>query len=133
MKLVGWMLSGAVLSSFIIAILPGMEAKLELWLGMLGPLASALISWTAMQRQYVRRPEGLTSVLIKAFAAKMIFFAGYIIVIIRVGLVRPIPFAISFTGYFLALHALEAIGLHRLQAAGLPAQPGSVHGQPRNG
>jgi hypothetical protein len=133
MKLIWWMLSGSVLSSLILTILPGAEARREVWLGMLGPLASALASWIAMERQHIRRPEGLTGLMIKAFAAKMIFFAGYITVLLSARLVRPIPFVISFLGYFLILHIVEAIGLHRLQAAGLSTSSGVLGGQLRNG
>jgi hypothetical protein len=32
------------------------------------------------------------------------------------GLVRPLPFVISFTCYFLVLHIIEAVSLHRLFA-----------------
>ena len=133
MKLVWWMLSGSVLSSIALAILLGAKTRLEIILGMLGPLASALASWIAVERQHIRRPEGLTRLLIKAFAAKMIFFAGYITVLLGAKLVRPIPFVISFMGYFLALHVMEAFGLRRLQAASLPNSPGVLQGHLRNG
>ena len=133
MKLVWWMLSGSVLSAFLLSALIGAGLRLEIWLGMLGPLLSALASWIVMERQYARRPEGLTRVLIKAFAAKMIFFAGYIAVLTGMSIVKPIPFAISFLGYFLALHLIEAIGLRRLNSAGLPASSEALQGRLRNG
>lgn len=121
MKLVWWMLAGSVLSSAVVTILLGIKTGYEVCLGMIGPLASAIASWVAMQRQHERKPEALTGLMIKAFAAKMIFFALYISVFIRSGLVRPIPFVISFACYFLALHLVEAIGLRRLQSAAFPA------------
>jgi hypothetical protein len=121
MKLVRWMLTGSILSSLILAIVLGSKNRIEIWIGMSGPLVAALASWIAMERQYRQRPEGLTGLMIKAFAAKMIFFALYIAVLLKIGLVQPGPFAISFLGYFLSLHIVEAIGLHRLQAAGLSA------------
>jgi hypothetical protein len=133
MKLAGWMLSGSVVSSIAITALFGAEVKREVWLGMLGPLASALASWIVMERQHARQPEGLTALMIKAFAAKMIFFGGYITVFLGVGLVRPIPFVISFTGYFISLYVMEAIGLHRLQGVDLAAFSGAHRGQLRNG
>jgi hypothetical protein len=133
MKLVWWMLSGSVLSWLILAILLGSKARIEIGLGMLGPLASAIASWIAMERQHRRRPEGLTGIMIKAFAAKMIFFALYITALLSAGLVRPIPFVIGFLGYFLSLHVVEAIGLRRLQAAGISASSEFLRGQLRNG
>jgi hypothetical protein len=133
MKLVLWMLSGSVFSAGILSLVLGAGARLEVWLGMLGPLVSAVASWIAMGRQYARHPEGLTRILIKAFAAKMIFFAGYVTVLLGAGLVHAIPFAISFLGYFLSLHIVEAVGLHRLQVAGISASPELLQGQYRNG
>ncbi len=125
MKLAWWMLAGSVVSSFVMTALLGAETKLEVWLGMLGPLTAALASWIVIGRQRIRRPEGLTAVLIKAFIAKVIFFGGYITVLVRARLVRPIPFVVSFIIYFLALHVVEAIGLYRFQATG-PLAPSGV-------
>lgn len=114
MKLVWWMLAGSILSSYVITALLAAQAAPEVWLGMAGPLTAATASWVVMYRQHVRRAEGLTAVMIKAFALKMILFGGYVVAVIGSGLVRPIPFVISFTGYFLALHIIEAIGLRNL-------------------
>ena len=129
MKLVWWMLSGSVLTALILTILLKPEFRPELWIGMAGPLASAVVSWIAMQRQYIRRPEEMTALMIKAFAAKMIFFAGYITVLVSLGWVQPIPFVISFVCYFLALHGVEAFGLRRLQITGRTGSPAELQGQ----
>ena len=129
MKLVCWMLSGSVLTALILTILLKPEFRPELWIGMAGPLASAVVSWIAMQRQYIRRPEEMTALMIKAFAAKMIFFAGYITVLVSLGWVQPIPFVISFVCYFLALHGVEAFGLRRLQTTGRTGSPAELQGQ----
>jgi hypothetical protein len=126
MKLIWWMLSGSILSSIVITALIEADIRLEIWLGMLGPLASALVSWIAMERQYLRRPAGMTSLLIKSFVAKMIFFAIYVTVLLSIGLVRPTPFVISFVAYFISLHTIEAIGLHRLQSAHPAAASGAL-------
>lgn len=129
MKLVWWMLSGSILTALILTVLIRPENRLELWIGMLGPLSSSVASWVAMHRKYIRRPDGLTALMIKAFAAKMIFFAVFITVLVSFGWVKPIPFVISFVGYFLALHMMEAIGLHRLQASGNLTRPAKLQGQ----
>jgi hypothetical protein len=133
MKLIWWMLSGSVLSAIILTTLLGEGARFELWLGMSGPLAAAIGSWIAMEHQHARRPAGLTGLLIKAFAAKMIFFAGYITALLSIGLVRPIPFVISFISYFIALHTVEAVGLRRLQAVNPDIPSGALQSQLRNG
>ena len=133
MKLVWWMLSGSVLTALILTVPIKPEIRLELWIGMLGPLASAIVSWIVMQRQYIRRPEGLTALMIKAFAAKMIFFAGYITVLVSFGLVQPIPFVVSFACYFIALHFMEAFGLRQLQTSGRAVSPVELQGQLKDG
>jgi hypothetical protein len=121
MKLVWWMLSGSVLSCFLVMVVTGPKTRNDVWLGMLGPLAAAVVSWIAIERRYAGRPEALTGLLIRAFAAKMIFFAIYVSVLLKVGIVRPVPFVVSFMCYFVSLHVLEAIGLRRLLASALTA------------
>lgn len=129
MKLVWWMLSGSILTALILTILLKPEIRPALWIGMAGPLISAIVSWMAMHRQYLRRPEGMTALMIKAFAVKMIFFAGYITVLVSFGWVQPIPFVASFVCYFLALHGVEALGLRRLQIDSRSASPVEHQGQ----
>ena len=129
MKLVWWMPAGSFLTALALTFFITPGNRLELWLGMLGPLIPAVASWVAMHRQYIRRPEGLTALMIKAFAAKVVFFAGYITVLVVTGLVQPIPFVISFACYFIALHVWEAIGLRRLQACGQTVPSDAHQGQ----
>jgi hypothetical protein len=133
MKPVWWMLLGSIGSSGILSLLLGPGIRKDLWLGMLGPMVSAIVSWIAMERQHRRQPAGLTGLMIKAFAAKMIFFAAYLIVFFYAGWVQPIPFAVSLVGYFLALHIVEAFGLHRLQAARVTVPTEAPGGPIRNG
>jgi hypothetical protein len=133
MKLVWWMLSVSILSSLILALLWGTRVRIEIWLGMIGPLASAIVSWIAIERRRLKRPEALTSLMIKSFTAKMIFFAAYITVLLKTGWVRPNPFVVSFIGYFVLLYGMEAMGLHRLQSAANSAAPRIVQGHLGNG
>ena len=121
MKLALWMLLGSLLSSIGVSTLCR-NVGLEVWLGMIGPLAAALASWVVIQRQFRKHPAEVTKQLIKAFAIKMVFFAAYVGVLVKLGGVRPVPFAFSFLSYFVFLHILEAVGLHRLQR--------SVHSTP---
>ena len=120
MKFGWWMLAGSAVSAFGIVALLGDEAtpdlRLAVWLGMLGPLAATLCAMVASTRAYRRNPESLTGAMIKAFVAKMIFFGGYVALVVEAGWVRPVPFAISFTSYFVVLHMIEAFRLRRLFA-----------------
>jgi hypothetical protein len=126
MKLIRWMLSGTIISALILTGLLDASIRLEIWLGLLGPLVAAIASWIAMERQHTRDPKGLTKLMIKAFAAKTIFFAVYIIALLGAGWVRPLSFVISFLGYYISLHVMEAIGLRHLQAADLVDSSGAV-------
>ena len=133
MTLIWWMLAGSLLTALALTFIIAPGNRLELWLGMLGPLVPAVASWIAMHRCYRKQPEGLTRLMMKAFVAKVIFFAGYITVLVGFGSVRPIPFVISFGSYFIALHVVEAIGLHRLQTSGNLKSPAELQGQLKNG
>lgn len=118
MKLGLVMLAGSVLSAFGVMAVLGAEAdpdvRLAVWLGMAAPLAAAVSSTIVIEHVWRTRPEGLTKLMTAAFAAKLVFFAGYIALLVKMGWVEPISFATSFTGYFLVLHLTEAFHLRRL-------------------
>jgi len=59
-------------------------------------------------------PEALTRALMLALGAKMVWFGTYVVVAIRGFALRPVPFVISFVGFFVALYVTEAICLRRL-------------------
>jgi hypothetical protein len=90
------------------------EWALEIWLGMLGPVLVNGVEWTVIERAWRRSPESLTALRLRLFAGKMVFFGGYVIVVFSAFSLRPIPFAASFVGYFLALLTSEAVLLTRL-------------------
>jgi hypothetical protein len=133
MKLFWQMLFGSIIASFILSTLLFREFGREIWLGMAGPLAAALVSWVLIIKQHGKAPEGLTQLLIKSFACKMIFIAAYVAILIKMRVAAPVPFAVSFTCYFIFLHVMEAIGLHRLQASGFSAPGDVVKEQSGNG
>jgi hypothetical protein len=112
MKPVWWMAglsaATAVLASAMLA------SGAEIWLGMLAPLAVVSVSWILAARTYARRPEQLTSVMMTAFAVKLVLFGAYFGLAIGVMHVRAVPFAASFAAYFISLHMAEAVCLQRL-------------------
>jgi len=109
-KPVTWLSIGSVLS----AALLGVRFGRAVWLGMLGPLLVVSATWVLTERVYRSHPERLTSMMIGAFAGKLIFFGAYVALVIGILRVQPVPFAVSFTGYFVALHMIEALLLKRL-------------------
>jgi hypothetical protein len=117
MKLVRWMILACVLSCALAGVVAGRQASREIWLGMCAPLVVAACTWILTERVYKQRPERLTSVMIGALAGKLIFFGAYVAVAIGVLHVQPVPFIVSFTGYFVALHLIEALWMKRLFAA----------------
>jgi hypothetical protein len=118
MRLVVWMVAASVASCLIAAALVDARVRGELLWGMAGPLASAAVSWVVAERTWRQRPEALTSVMITAFAAKLLFFGTYVAVLIRVAALEPAPFIASFAAYFIGLLFVEALSLRRLLQIG---------------
>ena len=108
-----WMVGVCAASWLLVTAL--MEAvNPEAAAGMLGPLASACATWVVTARVHQAAPERVTGVMVAGLAMKMVFFGVYVAAMLRGLELRPIVFVLSFTGYFIALHAMEAFFLHRL-------------------
>jgi hypothetical protein len=105
-----WLTLGSALSAFLFA----MRFGPEIWLGMLGPLVVTGTSWMVAEHCYRQSPGRLTAVMTTAFGAKMVFFGVYVAVVVAALDVRPAPFAVSFTAYYIVLHMIEALWLKRL-------------------
>jgi hypothetical protein len=114
MRLVVWMVAASVASCLFAAALVDARLRAELLWGMAGPLASAALSWVIAERTWRQRPQALTSMMITAFAAKLLFFGVYVAVLIRMAGLQPAPFIASFTAYFVGLLFVEALHLRRL-------------------
>ena len=108
------MLGASVASALVVGALVDPRARLAVLLGMLGPLLMAGGSWVLTERIYRERPQALTSVMIAAFAFKIVFFGAYVAVMLRVVGLRPVPFIASFTGYLAGLYLMEALYLRQL-------------------
>jgi hypothetical protein len=109
-----WMGALSVTSWVLVTVLAPAPVNPELALAMGGTLASAMVSWIVTERTQRAAPERVTGVMIAALAAKMVFFGAYVVIVVRLVGVRPVPFVIGFTGYFIGLHAIEALFLKRL-------------------
>lgn len=95
---------------------------IDVFCGVAGPLAAVTVSWILMERTYRRDPRKLMSLMMAAFAVKMIFFGAYVAAMVTLVGVRPAPFVASFTTAFVALYAIEAMLIHRLVTAGTHAR-----------
>jgi hypothetical protein len=121
MKPVWWMVGAGGLSWLVAAAVPGVDSDVEILLGMIAPLTGAVATWVLVVRTYPTNPERLTPLMVAAFGAKVVFFGTYVTVMLGVLSLRPLPFVISFTAYFIALLVFEALCLQRLFARNLPA------------
>ena len=108
------MIAAGVLSWAGVAATAGGRANPEAFYGMLGPLLVVVVSWVVVKRTYAANPAGVMSVMLAGMVIKLMFFAAYAFVMLRVLDVRPIPFVASFTCYFIVLHHIEALFMKRL-------------------
>jgi hypothetical protein len=113
-RTVSYIAAGSLASAALASMVWGARAGTEVWLGMLAPLLVVIVTWTMIERVYRQHPERLTAVMMKAFAGKLVFFGAYVGVVIGVMRARPIPFIVSFTAYFIALHLVEALCMKRM-------------------
>ena len=119
-KPAAWMVAASIASWLVATRLLRIDAEREILLGMIGPLLAAVVTWVIVERTYTgSHPERLTPLMIQAFAAKMVFFGAYVVVMLKALPVRPIAFVVSFTSYFIALHVTEALCMRRLFARGM--------------
>jgi hypothetical protein len=123
-KPVAWMVGASGVSFLALVAATGSSLMPELVLGMAGPLTSAVLTWQVLERTHVSAPERLTGVMITAFGVKVLLFALYVVVLLGVLELRPKPFMLSFTGYYVGLHVAEAVFLRRLLTDGMPRWQG---------
>ncbi|MBM3771331.1 MAG: hypothetical protein FJW27_08595 [Acidimicrobiia bacterium] len=86
----------------------------EILFAMLAPLIAAVSSWVWVARTFRRSPGRVTNVMVAAFGVKLVFFGVYVAVMLRGLALRPVPFMLGFTAYFVGLHVAEAWWLQRL-------------------
>jgi hypothetical protein len=116
MTMAARMAGASVVSAGLALAVGGTRYAPEIVLGMAGPLVETVATWSVIETVYRQRPERLTAVMITAFAGKLVFFGAYVAVALAVLDLRPAPFMVSFTAYFIALHLAEALALRRLFA-----------------
>src|SRR5215471_1558104 len=119
MRLVLWMSGISCISWIPTTFLFGRQSSLAILYGMIGPLAAVSGTWFLAERTYRQRPEALTSVMIAAFAGKVVFFLAYVTVMLRVLSLRPVPFVTSFTTYFIVLYLVAALQMRRMFWSGM--------------
>jgi hypothetical protein len=120
-----WMVATGVLSAAAIAAVGGRAVAPEIWFGLAAPLASAVVTWRLIERTQASAPDRLTGVLLAGFGGKAVLFGIYVVAALALLSLRPVPFMVSFTGYYIALHVGEALLLKRLLAGTAPPAAGA--------
>ena len=120
MKDTWWMIAASLGAWLGAAVVVDSRTALEALLGMTGPLVVVCGTWLLMERTYRVNPERLTSMMMAAFAAKMVLFGAYVAVMLGVLSLRPVPFIASFTTSFIALYLMQALCLRRMLAETRP-------------
>ena len=111
-----WVLGMAALSfaGWGGAALVAPELMDEVFFGMIGPLVAVAGTAALVERAARVNPAGVASAMMAAFAAKMLFFGVYVVAVVTLSAVENRPFLVSFTGFFVALYAIEALHLRRI-------------------
>jgi hypothetical protein len=98
------------------ALMTPLNLTLAVLLGLIGPFGATAVSRVLVERTWRRHRDRLTALMVGAFAAKMLFFGAYVVIVLQIPGVRPVPFVASFTGCLIALYGIEAQYLRRLFA-----------------
>lgn len=94
----------------------GEAVRPEAGYALAAPLVCGVGSWLATARVHASNPSKVTGALLVGFGAKVLVFGAYVALAVRGLGLRPVPFALSFAGFFIAMYAMEAIFLRRLFA-----------------
>ena len=116
MSSIAWMVGASLTSWLAITAVAGDRLNPEALFGMLGPLVATCLSWLSIERTHRSAPERVMGVMIVGFAIKLIFFALYVAIMLRLMALRPVLFVTVFVTYFVVLYAMQALFLKRLTA-----------------
>jgi hypothetical protein len=114
-----WMLGPCLVAWAAASLWAPRAVNPEMFWGMAGPLVSASATWVVTARTYAAAPERLTQVMVLGFGVRVLLFGTYVVGMLRGLGLRPMPFVVSFAGFFIALHVVEAMFLRRLFAEGV--------------
>ena len=107
------MVAGSLAGWLVVAALDRSLAD-DVFFGMLGPLVAVGATWLLVDHAARTNPAGVTQLMMAAFVVKMLFFGVYAAVVLLAAGVDRVPFALSFTVYFVGLYAVEAWLFKRL-------------------
>jgi hypothetical protein len=109
MKLSGRLVVGCIGSCALFTALLAPDDAAAMFLGMLAPLIVGVVTVIMVERTTRTDIGQLTARMTVAFVAKVLFYGGYVGVVVGLLDVEPVPFVASFTGYFVVLLFTEAL------------------------
>ena len=116
MKLTWTLVAVCVTSCGLGAVVLAPGAAAAVLFGMAAPLVVGVATIALVDQTARTDILQLTARMTKAFITKMVFYPVYVVVVIKVLAIDPVPFAISFTVYFVALQITEALYFKALSA-----------------
>ena len=117
-KVLGYLILSCVGSWGFVSFIVVPQAAAEVFLGMIIPLLLAIGTIVPVERIYAKNPANLSSFMTKAFLGKMLLYGMYVALVVGLLSFDAVPFAISFTFYFTALHLAEALYFRNMFRAG---------------
>jgi hypothetical protein len=109
-------LAGACVVTCGLVTVVAREAVGPAFLGMVAPLVVGLATIRLVEHTVRTDLMRLTSRMTAAFAAKVVFYALYVFIVMGWLQAEPVPFTLSFAFYFMALHLTEALYFKTLLA-----------------
>ncbi|MFQ5737404.1 MAG: hypothetical protein ACE5JX_00190 [Acidobacteriota bacterium] len=94
------------------AILCGLfrpDIAVEVFLGMVAPWLTGVLTLWQVRRLHRIEPRLVTAFMVKAFWLKLVFYGLYVTLIVALLDPRVEVFAISLVSYFVVLHLTEAL------------------------
>lgn len=113
---IGWMVAASFVCWGGLSFVMGPESRSAVLLGSVGPLVAAVATWIVVERMHARKPDRVSSAMIKLLAAKMLFFGAYVASAVLLLQLPVRAFVVSFTSQYIMLHFIEALLLRRLFA-----------------
>ncbi len=114
MRVLGYLTAYCLFSWGLIWLIVVPEVAVATFLGMIIPLLLSIGTIVLAAKIQDKRPEKLFSFMTKAFIAKMIVYGLYTVLIVGVLSFEAVPFAISFTFYFVTLHLAATLHLRNM-------------------
>ena len=104
-------LYGLMASAGILGLLSGYypQYQIELFLGWILPVLPGVATMYFVLGASKKDAQLVTKTIATGFVIKMVYYGAIILIIFKRYDFEPVPFICSFAGFFLGLHALEAI------------------------